>query len=324
MRNTFLDCTRGLGICLVVFGHVQRGLSDAHLLPANYPFAQIDFTLYTFHMPLFFLLAGLYVWPALEKGRGPFIGSKFMTIVVPYFVWSIIQGGVQIAMAHSTNHPLALSDWPMLFYAPLGQFWFLYALMIWQLVAFACGRRGPALMVIAVLALAFSTAVPDSIFSTTMKMGVFFAAGAAIGPRLDRHIASIAHWKSFVICCVAFGLAVRAIWNVAPVYSWQALPAAIFGMGIIMIVCYWANRTPAKAPLALCGQRSMDIYVMHIMAAAGIRIVLTKAGVENAYALLLIGTAVGVVLPLGVSQALQRTRGVIRGAFRAPRTGAQS
>jgi hypothetical protein len=196
--------------------------------------------------------------------------------------------------------------------------------MIWQLVAFACGRRGPALMVIAALALAFSTAVPDSIFSTTMKMGVFFAAGAAIGPRLDRHIASFAHWKSFVVCCGAFGLAVHAIWNVAPIYSWQALPAAIFGMGIIMIVCYWANRTPAKAPLALCGQRSMDIYVMHIMAAAGIRIVLTKAGVENAYALLLIGTAVGVVLPLGVSQALQRTSGVSRGAFRAPRTGVQS
>jgi len=324
MRNTFLDCTRGLGICLVVFGHVQRGLSDAHLLPANYPFAQIDFTLYTFHMPLFFLLAGLYVWPALEKGRGPFIGSKFMTIVVPYFVWSIIQGGVQIAMAHSTNHPLALSDWPMLFYAPLGQFWFLYALMIWQLVAFACGRRGPALTVIALLALAFSTALPDSILATAMKMGVFFAAGAAIGPGLERHIASFAHWKSFAICCGAFGLAVHAIWNVAPVYSWQALPAAIFGMGMIMIVCYRASRTPAKAPLALCGQRSMHIYVMHIMAAAGIRILLTKAGVGNAYALLVIGTAVGVVLPLGVSDALQRISSLIRGGLHAARTGLQS
>ena len=324
MRNTFLDCTRGLGICLVVFGHVERGLSDAHLLPANYPLSQIDFTLYTFHMPLFFLLAGLYVWPALEKGRGPFIGSKFMTIVVPYFVWSIIQGGVQIAMAHSTNHSLALSEWPRLFYAPLGQFWFLYALMICQMVAFACGRRGPALIVIAVVALAFSTSLPDSILVAAMKMGVFFAAGAAIGPQLERHIASIAHWKSFVICCGAFGVAVRAIWNVAPVYPWPALPAAIFGMGMIMIVCYWANRTPAKAPLALCGQRSMHIYVMHIMAASGIRIVLTKAGVGNAYALLLIGTAVGVVLPLGVSYALQRTSLLIRGTLHAPRTGAQS
>lgn len=259
MRNTFFDCTRGLGICLVVFGHVQRGLSDAHLLPANYPFEQIDFTLYTFHMPLFFLLAGLYVWPALEKGRMPFIRSKFVAIVVPYFVWSIIQGGVQVAMSHSTNHPLSLSDWPMLFYAPLGQFWFLYALMIWQLVAFACGRRGPALMVIAIAALAFSTMLPDPFLATSMKMGIFFAAGTAIGPGLERNIASIANWKSFVVCCAGFGLAVHAIWNVAPVYSWQALPAAIFGMALTMIVCYRANQTLAKAPLVLCGQRSMHI-----------------------------------------------------------------
>jgi hypothetical protein len=50
-------------------------------------------------------------------------------------------------------------------------------------------------------------------------------------------------------------------------------------MALTMIVCYRANRTLAKAPLVLCGQRSMHIYVMHIMAAAGIRIVLTKAGV---------------------------------------------
>ncbi|MFT4505349.1 acyltransferase family protein [Caballeronia sp. 15711] len=207
------------GICLVVFGHVQRGLSDAHLLPVNYPFTQIDFTLYTFHMPLLFLLAGLYVWPALEKGRIPFIKSKFTAIVVPYFVWSIIQGGVQVAMSHSTNHPLALSDWPKLFYALLGQFWFLYALMIWQLIAFACGRRGPALMVVAIAALAFSTALPESILTTSMNMSIFFAAGTAIGPGRERYIASIATWKSFVVCCAGFGLAVHAIWNAAPVYS---------------------------------------------------------------------------------------------------------
>ncbi|MFT4437019.1 acyltransferase family protein [Caballeronia sp. 15715] len=157
------------------------------------------------------------VWRA-DQGE-PECQRKFTAIVVPYFVWSIIQGGVQVAMSHSTNHPLALSDWPKLFYAPLGQFWFLYALMIWQLIAFACGRRGPALMVVAIAALAFSTALPESILTTSMNMSIFFAAGTAIGPGRERYIASIATWKSFVVCCAGFGLAVHAIWNAAPVYS---------------------------------------------------------------------------------------------------------
>lgn len=319
MRNTFLDCTRGLGMCLVVFGHVQRGLHDAHLLPANYPFAQIDFPLYTFHMPLFFLLAGLYVWPSLERGRASFIGAKLTTIVVPYFVWSIIQGGVQIVMAGSTNHALTLADWPTLFYAPLGQFWFLYALMIWQLVALACNRHRPALAVIAIAALALGTALPDSFLATTLKMGVFFAAGAAIGPTLEARIAPLANGKAFVLCCIAFGIAIVAIWGRAPIYSWQALPAAIFGMTLLLIVCYRANRSRAKAALAFCGQRSMPIYVMHIMAAAGLRIVLTKAGVHNAYVLLLTGTAAGILLPLGASQALDKAKEWVRSALPAGR-----
>jgi fucose 4-O-acetylase-like acetyltransferase len=317
LRNTYLDCVRGLGICLVVFGHAQRGLHDAHLLPANYPFAQIDFPLYTFHMPLFFLLAGLYVWPSLEKGPASFIGAKFLTIVVPYFVWSIIQGGVQIVMAGSTNNALTLADWPTLFYAPLGQFWFLYALMIWQLIALACGHRRAALAVIAVVALAFGTALPDSFLATTMKIGVFFAAGTALGPRIEQHIAPIAHWKTFIFCTGAFGLTVHAIWHVAPIYSWQSLPAAIFGMVLTAIAGYWLNQSRARKPLVLCGQRSMHIYAMHIMAVAGTRIIAMKAGVGSAYVLLPSATAAGILLPLAASRALLQAKAAIRSAWPA-------
>lgn len=319
MRNTFLDCTRGLGMCLVVFGHVQRGLHDAHLLPANYPFERIDFPLYTFHMPLFFLLAGLYVWPGLERGRAAFLGSKLTTIVAPYFIWSIIQGGVQIAMAGSTNHAVALADWPRLFYAPLGQFWFLYALMIWQLLALACNRHGLALAAIAIAALAAGTMLPDSFAATTLKMGVFFAAGAAIGPALEARIAPLANGRMLIVCCIAFGVSILAIWGIAPIYSWQALPAAIFGMTVLAIVCYRANRTRARAALAFCGQRSMHIYVMHIMAAAGMRIVFMKAGIHNPYALLSTGTAAGILLPLGASQVFGHAKEWLRNTLPAKR-----
>ncbi|MFT4505348.1 OpgC domain-containing protein [Caballeronia sp. 15711] len=95
-------------------------------------------------------------------------------------------------------------------------------------------------------------------------------------------------------------------------------------MALTMIVCYRANQTLAKAPLVLCGQRSMHMYVMHILAAAGIRIVLTRAGVENGYVLLLIVTVFGIVLPLGVSQALEIAGRVVCGTLPAPRTGVRS
>jgi fucose 4-O-acetylase-like acetyltransferase len=306
MRKPFLDCIRGFGMVLVVFGHAQRGLNDGHLLPSEYPFEQIDFTLYTFHMPLFFLLSGLYVWPSLDRRPGRFLRSKFQTIVVPYFFWSIIQGGVQIIMSRSTNHVLSISDWPWLFYKPIGQFWFLYALMIWQLIALFCNRFRPALSVIAIAAFAAGSLMPESFFSTTLKMGVFLAAGAILGPELEARIAHLVRPGIFISCCVTFFLATYAAWGVAPFYSWQTLPAAALGIMATLIGCCWLNRSSAGAPFAFCGHRSMHIYVMHIMAVSGLRIVLLKAGVDDPYFMMFVCTAAGILLPLGVSQLFVR------------------
>lgn len=304
MRKSFLDCIRGLGMLLVVFGHAQRGLHDGHLLPAKYPFEQIDFTLYTFHMPLFFLLSGLYIWPSLDKRPGRFLRSKLLTIVVPYFVWSTIQGSVQIIMSGSTNHTLSISDWPWLFYKPIGQFWFLYALMIWQLIAFFCNRFRPALLVIAIATFTAGSVMPESFFSTTMKMGVFLATGTILGPELEARIAHLVRPGIFISCFLAFFLGTYAAWGIAPFYSWQALPAAALGIMTTLIGCCWLNRSAAGAPFAICGHRSMHIYVMHIMAVSGMRIALLKAGVNNPYCMLLVCTAAGMLLPVGVSPFL--------------------
>jgi fucose 4-O-acetylase-like acetyltransferase len=314
MRKSFLDCVRGLGMVLVVFGHAQRGVHDGKLLPANYPFEQIDFTLYTFHMPLFFLLAGLHVWPSAEKGARRFLRSKLVTIVVPYFVWSITQGGIQILMGGSTNHPLSLSDWSTLFYRPIGQFWFLYALMIWQLIALGCSRFRPALVMVAVASFLVGLIVPESFFSTSMKMGIFFAAGTILGPGLETRIEPLARPGFFACCTLAFFLATYTVMGPAPFYSWQAIPAAILGITLTLIACYWLNRSRAMAPLAICGQRSMHIYVLHIMAVSGMRIVLLKMGIVNPYLMLPVCTIAGVLLPLGVSPILTRATNAISAA----------
>jgi fucose 4-O-acetylase-like acetyltransferase len=317
MRSTFLDCTRGVGVFLVVFGHVQRGLHDAHILPANYPFAKIDYPLYTFHMPLFFLLSGLHVFMSIEKGYAPFLRSKFFSIVVPYFVWSSIQGTAQIAMAGSTNHPLSFSDWPQLFYAPIGQFWFLYALLIWQLIALACHRIKPLLPGIAIAAFVLGCARADGFLSLILQMGIFFAVGTVIGPGLENYVARIAKPGFLALICSAFVLSIFLIWGKAPYYSLQAIPAAVTGIGAVLIVCYWLNKSIARLAMVVCGQHSMHIYVMHIMAAAGIRIALEKAGVGNIYIYLVVGTIFGMLLPLSVSPLIEKASRAIKGSLTA-------
>ena len=76
MRQDWLDLTKGIAILLVVIGHVFRGYTAAGLFPEyQTAFAYIDYTIYSFHMPLFFLLSGyLYrqregLLPELAKHR---------------------------------------------------------------------------------------------------------------------------------------------------------------------------------------------------------------------------------------------------------------
>ena len=62
-RIEWIDYAKGIGIILVVYGHMIRGMSQH--IPANF-FYVSDSVVYGFHMPLFFFLTGLFVekWAA--------------------------------------------------------------------------------------------------------------------------------------------------------------------------------------------------------------------------------------------------------------------
>jgi fucose 4-O-acetylase-like acetyltransferase len=59
-RLPWPDYGRGMGIFLVVVGHVLRGLVAASILPKSNPVRFIDAWIYSFHMPLFFFLSGVF------------------------------------------------------------------------------------------------------------------------------------------------------------------------------------------------------------------------------------------------------------------------
>jgi len=52
-RLSWVDVAKGIGIILVVYGHIARGLVSAHLMPDDAVFRMVDSAIYSFHMPLF-------------------------------------------------------------------------------------------------------------------------------------------------------------------------------------------------------------------------------------------------------------------------------
>jgi len=72
-RNDFMDFLKGIGIFLVILGHHENWITD---------------WIYSFHMPLFFILAG--VFHKNEDKYFNFFKKKVKSLLVPYLFFAII------------------------------------------------------------------------------------------------------------------------------------------------------------------------------------------------------------------------------------------
>lgn len=126
-RNIVFDALKALAIFLVVYAHSIQyiGVNDYWTNPV------FQF-IYSFHMPLFFMISGFFFSSALRLGLKDFLKKKGVTLLLPCFVWAFIYGGIQFTSweeyVQKIVNPL---QWP---------FWFLKGLFLVQLIVYACTR----------------------------------------------------------------------------------------------------------------------------------------------------------------------------------------
>jgi fucose 4-O-acetylase-like acetyltransferase len=102
-RNAWVDYAKAIGIILVVYGHVARGVFNAGLPMDQDKYLLVDSVIYSFHMPLFFFLSGLFFYDSLVKrGKTGLVVNKIDTIVYPFIVWSLLQGVVEVVLSNRT------------------------------------------------------------------------------------------------------------------------------------------------------------------------------------------------------------------------------
>lgn len=299
-RILWLDVARALGIALVVYGHVGRGLMEAGILQAPV-WDQVDFAIYTFHMPLFFYLSGLNVMGS--RDRPGFLARRARAILLPYLVFSLAQGLVQLVLAGQTNGQMTWTRLLMIPVDPISPFWFLYVLLIFTAVV-ALWRPGPAMLAVAGALLVLSAWLrgPDPwLLFEICYFFLFYVAGCLYRPgRLPAWagIGAAALWLVTVLAGRALGLGDHDY------YALLMLPAALGGL----VAMLWLSQRLEGAGgwLAYMGQNVIAIYVMHILATAGTRIILKGFGVSAATPHVILGTLAGIALPLAALWCLQR------------------
>lgn len=324
-RTQWVDYAKAIGIILVVYGHVARGLDNAGLNTPEPWFTTIDSVIYSFHMPLFFFLSGLFFIQSLSaKGMRKLMLSKVDSVFYPYVLWSIIQGCLEVFLAGHANSSVSYGDVFSLLWQPRAHFWFLYALFF--VFLFAAVVYSLVAKKYSVFILLFSTLLyllplafrQNIIVNFVCGHFVFFALGI-----IFTKYANIAHFTSpFALFSAALAFTLSQWFFHSQLqlnYTNQGallLALSCISIGFVVVLAAQLTRTNLKF-LAYIGASSMAIYLMHVLAGSSTRILLTKVlNIESFLIHLIVGCLVAVLAPLAAASVLSALK--IPFVFSAP------
>lgn len=314
-RSRWVDYAKGIGIILVVYGHVARGLVNARLPVDTETLQTIDNVIYTFHMPLFFFLAGLFLVSSLERrGWRGLLANKVETLVYPYLLWSLLQGGMEVALSRFTNGAATLAEVGSLLWHPRTQFWFLYALFFVTLTAlpFFRDRTRPhplALICLALMAYLGQAAIPQIWFIPMVAANLCFFA---LGIGFNHLQAWVARRCGLLAAISGAAFVAGQYWFTGRLglpYTYGGLPGlAIATVSILFVASASMFLARWRIPLlSYVGAGSMAIYLAHVVAGSGARIVLRQGfGCTDPGVHLLVGLIAGVAAPLAAARLAPR------------------
>ncbi len=299
-RLKWIDIARGIGIILVVYAHAARGLVQSGTLPETGWPLEIDTVIYAFHMPLFFILAGLNMERGVARSRMGFVLNKLQTVAWPYFLWSFLHGGLKLASARYTNNPITVADLLAIPVVPIEQFWFLYVLFLCQLLVAVVLPRRWLLVLLTAAGVALWWKIADaSIFFRTLHYLPYIVAGLFVPPLLA-WLAERRAWQA----AVAAGALIVFAMLILPVGAPAQAPTLIYALASLgSLFTIALSMMIARAEFSIqwletLGRLSMPIFLMHTIFSAATRAGLKLVGLADPIAILGLVTAAGLILPI--------------------------
>jgi fucose 4-O-acetylase-like acetyltransferase len=305
-RVYWIDYAKGIGIFLVVIGHICRGLMDSSILSPSIA-RLIDQWIYAFHMPIFFFLSGLLIQCSVAKSLKNFVVDKLKNIAYPYFLWSIIQGMLVSAAFKYTNNSIPLTDIWRIIYQPIFIFWFLYVLFI-IIILYKLAhdlKASPVHFLIFsiflyCLHLLQSGFISWSVLDLVCRFTIYFAIGATVSSQLIPWLSQI---NITLLISVTIGgfltVAVTVLLGIAE--NQLLIPfIAMIGVSATISLAILLEQSKLANFVKVWGLFSLQIYVVHTIVTSGTRIVLQKIfGFTEPSAHIFLGTIAGIYVPIG-------------------------
>lgn len=276
-RISWIDYAKAIGIYFVVLGHLSL------------PQIGSDF-IYSFHMPLFFLLAGITFKTSYDTIT--FLRKKFHALIVPYFCFSLIlftywflagrHYGADVASGTSTTVLQAIQH---IFYgisndiypSPL---WFLTCLFVCEILFYFILKQKSVILIISEIGILLTAGLTLQILGTeycprliwNIDLVCYYLPFVALGYVLQKKDffqfifkTKWSHGFSFLICALIFlgSFYASCVYQVAPFKNFIDIAPAITGS---LVVIQIAKLIPSNKLLSFWGKNTLTLFGLHTIA----------------------------------------------------------
>lgn len=311
-RDKLADLLKGYACLLVIIGHVMVGIQNCGISVPNYFSVTVKF-IWSFHIDLFMFLSG-YVFSitggVLSKGgRTAFLLNKLMSLGVPYLIFSCLYIAVN-SITPGVNNSSSLSDIVRIWYKPIAQYWFIFALFwifaVWTVVTkFVRNNIAVTAFMYAVFIICKCFKINLGLLDSSFNCVLAFGLGAC---KKTLNISAVP--KVLRVFTVVFHIAAAVMLIKSNLYSKLFIDDFLTVFGIFSSVCLISlisEIPPVSSSLSFICKYSFPLYLMHTFFTAGARIVLLRAGVSSIPLHLMAGIAAGILFPVVAAKIAQRS-----------------
>ena len=313
-RVCWVDTLKGLLIVLVVFGHAITNYSS---IAESAQWNRICDAIYVFHMPAFFFVSG-YLQSRSISNKTPdrkYCIKKIVSLAVPMIAFSVLYWTVKYVATQFTEgvvaNPQSIFDLLLMFIYPIGEYWFLYALLLISLVDICFSKFKVPVVVQGIfwlVLLAATNWLPGllpffgkSVFPRMFRNGIYFLLGKVFFLKLEQHIK-----KSSAIIVLAVMLLSWIGWYTLGVFDRYTAFRLILTCSTIIGLVIICNKFDSVI-LRYLGKNSMEIYLLHPYFIVLSKITILKV-VPNIGVYFIVSTILSIALSCGTMVLISKVK----------------
>ena len=311
-RNVLVDRLKGYACFLVLFGHVIMGIRLGGVDIPEF-FEGMEKFIWSFHVALFLFLSGVVYkvtgeWKS-KKTKWGFLLYKLYNLGIPYIAFSAIYVLIN-SLVGETNTGFAPSDILNILKTPVAQYWYLYALFflfcIWTTFSGVLKNWQITIIVVLIGYLAPIFGIPLG-----SLVVVFYSALAfGFGTFADfKSLTKLSTWAKYlvVILHIVTGIIFILLNKIEAPFVKEIM--ILFGIySSIMFISILQNCKAIAHFLDFVNKYSFQIYLLHTIFTAGIRIILLRSNISQWWIHVLLGTACGLVFSVLAAKIAKKVK----------------